>query len=818
MIRTARLFTLIFLSLITAGLLRAQNDCFKDWAYVRTVNVNNVTGGGLLDHQVRLSINTQALIAASKMKPDGSDIRFTLSDCCTELPVWIQSGINTTIVWTRVPSIPASGAVQLRIYYGNPNAPVVEHIDSVMFNMGNDLTGTGPLMSGVTITTQRDTFPIPTKTVRWRIYSGDTARFRLKVANDTNMVTSSSPYFTTPPTPGFYYFDWEGQCVAGGFPGFYSADTMQIMNSCAPAMPCPGSCGDLTYANADLVTFGALDSVTCGAFPSLRVWYRRSAFLDPFVSLTGTEFHRHQAFPASLSGASVLCPGDSALITAQGIGATTYQWYLDGVAIPGAIDTALVVYQEGNYTCVANFGTCRDVFSDTIGITINQPSLNFGRDVTLCTDSSVTLDAGPGFSSYLWSDGSTTQTLVVNASGDYWVQITDTAGCTASDSISLTLHPLPDPVILPSGPVMFCEGDSVMLDAFNTNWYSYYWSQGGATSSNILVTTPGDYYVKVVDMNGCEDSSATVNVSHYPQPVLDLGPDHAFCDGDSVVLSTGTGWASVLWAWGYTGTDYTATFGGAYLASVVDSNGCTDSDTVVVEIFGLPAPQIGPGATVCAGETWPLDAGSGYSQYLWSNGDTTQVIAAGEGGYTVTVTDANGCVAGSNSINIFEYPALNYPVINGNEEGLTSSEVPNYQWNLNGSPIPGATASTLVPDSTGEYTVTTLDPNGCDTLTSNVIYIDIVRGITENDIPEGFSPNGDGINDFFTVLNIGNFPSNSLKVMNRWGQQVYLRQPYDNGFNGRSDQGVDLPDGTYFYILDLGNGETPFSGYLIINR
>lgn len=793
----------------------------KDWAYVRTINLNNITGASLTDFQIRINMDTQSLIAAGKMKADGSDIRFTTDDCCTQTPVWIQSGLNTpnTRVWTRVPAVAPSGVTRINIYYGNPNAAYIEHLDSVMFNIGNDSTGTATIKTGVTITTQEIVFPISVRTVRFKMYSGDTARFKFKIANDTNMVVGTSPFFTTPTTPGFYTYDWEGQVVAGGYPGFYTTDSLRIMNVCSPVLPCPGSCGDLTYGNGDLVVFGALDSNTCGSFPNLRVWYRRSNFIDPFVSFSGAEFDRRQNFPTSYVGPAILCPADTGVITATGIpGALGYQWYRDGVAIVGETDTFMTVDTAGNFYCVANFGQCKDVFSDTTTVTLSAANFDFGDDREMCTDTGATLAAAPGFVSYLWNTGATSATIQVNSNGSYWVQVTDTAGCVGRDTVVMTLHPLPDPVVTASGPLDFCPGDSVVLQAFSPQWFSYSWNTGGVTSANLLVTQPGSYQVEVIDQFGCVDTSASVSVSFLGVPVLDLGPDRSFCDGDSTVLDVGNQWSAVLWAWGYTGTSYTATFSGSYLVSVTDSNGCQDADTIAVQVFNLPEVAVSVGGTVCPGQTWPINATPGFASYLWSNGATTSAIAVGAGRYDVTITDGNGCTDASDSVTVDEFPALSTPVITQGADALFATAAPNYQWYKDGVPIAGATSSAYAPTETGTYLISVIDPNGCDTLFSNAISIVIIRDITQDQVPEGFSPNGDGINDFFEIDNLSFFPGNSLRVVNRWGQDVYVKAPYDNSFGGQSDTGVALPDATYFYILDLGNGKAPLSGYLIINR
>ncbi len=94
------------------------------------------------------------------------------------------------------------------------------------------------------------------------------------------------------------------------------------------------------------------------------------------------------------------------------------------------------------------------------------------------------------------------------------------------------------------------------------------------------------------------------------------------------------------------------------------------------------------------------------------------------------------------------------------------------------------------------------------------------------DIPEGFSPNGDGMNDFWKIDGIENYPNNIVRVFNRWGNIVFEVRGYDNQsrkWTSQSNVGLiigarQVPDGTYFYVIDLGNGGKPISGYIIVNR
>ncbi len=820
--RIRLLSQLILFSLLTFGTTIAQNNCFQDWRYVEGITIQNFLFGTLNDWQVKVTLNTQALISGGKLNADGSDLRFSTSDCCVEMPYWIQSGMNTsaTVIWVRVPQVSANGMTEIKAYYGNPAATTpVSDIDLVHFSLGNDSMGTDTATPGITAATQEYTFPINCTTVRWKIYSGDTMDVKFKVSNDTNMVTGTSPFFTVPSQPGFYSFDWDGAITAGGHPGWFTSTGGNFLNNCTPIIPCPGSCGDVVYQPGDLGVFGALDTDSCGTFPSMRVWYRRRAFVDPGATV-GIEFDRQQAFASFAPNGTSMCFSDTLPMFVNANGAMSYQWFMAGQMIVGATDTAYDASVAGQYYCVATFAnSCQTLTSDTITLQYIAPWLNLGADTLVCTDTGYTLDAGAGYSSYLWDDASTGQTRSVSTSGTYSVTISDSTGCTVSDTIDIVLRANPNPVINPAGPVTVCPGEYVDLSTVSPSWYAYKWLPNGETSGNILVTTPGDYSVVVWDSAFCFDTTAAVTVLNYAQPTIDLGGDYAICDGDSVVLDAGAGWASYNWPNGSSAQTLPVYTTGSYIAIVTDTNSCTVRDTANVLVSPIPVVDLGPSDSICANTVVTLDAGSGWSSVAWMNGATTNTLAAtAPGAYFVTVTDSTGCPGTSPILYLMAIPAGANPVIVQNGDALESTVASSYQWYLNGNPLTGADQQSYVFTEAGDYHVVIPDPSGClaSPLMSNTITI--IFGITADQIPQGFSPNGDNINDVFEIENIDQYPNSSLTVLNRWGSEVYENKPYDNTFSGLSSDGKELPDGTYFYILDLGNNEDIFKGYLIINR
>ncbi|MDP4586836.1 MAG: gliding motility-associated C-terminal domain-containing protein, partial [Flavobacteriales bacterium] len=122
---------------------------------------------------------------------------------------------------------------------------------------------------------------------------------------------------------------------------------------------------------------------------------------------------------------------------------------------------------------------------------------------------------------------------------------------------------------------------------------------------------------------------------------------------------------------------------------------------------------------------------------------------------------------------------------------------------------------------TDTITYIACDPfNACD----SAIIVVQVECFIDLIIPQAISPNGDGINDVFEIIGLEDYPGNRLSVYNRWGRLVFEQDEYDNSFDGHSQDALTLgngllPEGTYFFVLDLGGaGIKPVKGYIYINR
>ena len=243
---------------------------------------------------------------------------------------------------------------------------------------------------------------------------------------------------------------------------------------------------------------------------------------------------------------------------------------------------------------------------------------------------------------------------------------------------------------------------------------SVLWSTG-SNDTAIAVSTPGLYYVDVVDANGCSTSDSVVVSNHAATP-LALANSQLICVESNAILTADTGFVSYDWSTGSMNNSTSVSQAGTYYLSATDANGCTTSDSIEVSYF-FPAADLGIDLTVCVDDTATFTADIAYTSFLWSNGDTTSFINTNVAGtYTVTTTDTAGCVT-SDSVVLSNHPVNQ--VVLGNDTLVcdfggsmlldAGSAGVTYLWN------DGSNGSTLSAQANGLYSVICTDANGCST-------------------------------------------------------------------------------------------------------
>jgi hypothetical protein len=362
--------------------------------------------------------------------------------------------------------------------------------------------------------------------------------------------------------------------------------------------------------------------------------------------------------------------------------------------------------------------TITDIFgctaTDSIDVIFNPlPVVNLGPDAFICGGTQFTIDAGSGFSGYLWSDGSQNQTLDITTAGLYSVIVTDANGCAGTDDIILGILPS----VSLGADINLCDGATATLDP-GTGFNSYLWDDGSVTQT-IDVLVSGTYTVTVTDVNGCENSDM-ITVNFVPLANVNLGNDLMFCSGSSALLDAGPGFASYLWEDGSLNQTHVVSQSGTYMVTVTNIGGCSDTDTISVTVNPSPIVSLGNDTTVCAGSQVTLDAGPGFSSYQWLGGSSQQtLVVTSTNNYFVLVTDANGC-SGSDDIDVIFNAPVPVPTITQVSNTMYSSSPTGNQWYSNpGGLIAGATDSSYSPGQNGTYYVIVTDANGCESLPSS---------------------------------------------------------------------------------------------------
>ena len=424
----------------------------------------------------------------------------------------------------------------------------------------------------------------------------------------------------------------------------------------------------------------------------------------------------------TISGSSSFCQGDNTTLTASG--ASTYVWN------NGSSNTSITVNNAGTYTVTGtDANNCTNTATKTVTVnpTYDIPlshsicqdeSYNFyGQNITtagtythtlqtvngcdsvltltltvkslptpsisgntsFCEGENTMLTANGG-NSYLWSNGSTSNSINVSQSGVYTVTATNAEGCSTTANITVTVNPLPNVTI--SGNNSFCQGGDVQLTATGASTYEW---NNGSTNTAITVNNAGTYTVTGTDANGCS-STATKTIT--VNPTYNIPLTHSICQGES-----------------YNFYGQNLTTAGTYTHTLQTVNGCDSVLTLTLTVKSLPTPSISGNSTICEGESTTLTANGGAT-YLWSNGSTSNSTSVSQSGvYTVTATNVEGCSAiTSATVTVNPLPNVsisgNSSFCQGDNTTLTVTGANSYVWNN------GSTDASITVNNAGTYTVT----------------------------------------------------------------------------------------------------------------
>lgn len=548
-------------------------------------------------------------------------------------------------------------------------------------------------------------------------------------------------------------------------------------------------------------------------------------------------------------------------------GMITYSWSTQtGNIVSGNTTSMPVVNGGGIYTLLVTNPSNGCTVQDSV-LVFQDPDLPVASiqdaDTLTCIVSEISLlvniQASNPNVTYVWStangsilSGGTSLTPVVNGPGTYTFTLTDPAtGCVTSDEVIVMENTfIPDVMIL-TPDTLTCLVLQTDLTAEPVNYagaLNYSWSTttgtilGSSTVNPAVAGAPGIYILEwTVPENGCTNSSSLTVLENITPPTADAGPDAGLpCDGTDLQLdgTASFGQGTLTYSWSSMngsilsgGTTALPLIGqaGTYLLSIVDgSNGCVDTDSVVITSTGSGTAAFNLIPPVCGtpGQFSLLPTGGVPPVVMTIQGvsgsfSPGQTIPLAAGTWPVSVTDGSGCVFDT----IITMPAsqdlfLTAPSLITLSPGSTAqinltvnvpaAQISSVVW----TPNTGLTATSdplvwqvsVTESTTYQVTVTTVD--GCSAQAD--IQVEITTDPPVLFIPNAFSPNdANGINDvFFPSSRPGTITSvKNMAIYDRWGNAMFLRTDFppddaDYGWDGRfRDRQMD--PGVYIYVIEV---------------
>jgi gliding motility-associated-like protein len=585
--------------------------------------------------------------------------------------------------------------------------------------------------------------------------------------------------------------------------------------------------GNISGANTATLTIDPAMTADAGTDYTVMISGACPSVTSANVSLTINTAPVITVLPADQS----VCEGSSVTFTVVATGTgLSYQWrrgivnMTDNATVSGTTTSSMTIApvaltdQGTNYNVVIT-GTCPSaVTSADIALTIQPSPIITVQPLaqTVCEGGAATFTVtaiGAGLT-YQWRQGSnnmvdgarisgaTTTTLTIDpvlaadAALDYNVVVTGTCPATSVD-VALNVNTAPVITVQPVNQTV-CPGDAATfaVTATGSN-LTYQWRTGttnlvnggnisGATTSTLVIdpvdASDAAANYNVVVTGSCPTAATSANASlilNTPAAITVQAVNQSVCEGSAVtfnVTATGTG-LTYQWRRGTTNLVNGGTISGATTASltinpvdntdagnnynVVVSGTCPGSVTSVnytLDVNGVPVAVASANTDLCVGTAIALNAESvSGATYSWS----------GPNGYT---SDAQNPVIGS-----------------------------------------------AATSNSGTYTLV-VTRNGCTATDDVAVLVLDDCDIVAISIPEGFSPNGDNINDILVINGIENYTDNKFMIFNRWGDEVFEGDSYANTWDGKGPNGEILPVGVYFYILELGDGSEDKKGTIYLNR
>ncbi|HLW29938.1 MAG TPA: gliding motility-associated C-terminal domain-containing protein [Brumimicrobium sp.] len=440
-----------------------------------------------------------------------------------------------------------------------------------------------------------------------------------------------------------------------------------------------------------------------------------------------------------------------------------------------------------------------------------------------------------------WNSGAITQAEIAienmntqSSGNDFAIDdISFRPQCLYTDQVTITIPPGPEVTVNPTEEI--CEGEEIALTATSPNPnLTFYWSPGNLTGSTILVSPAQQttYTVIGTDPDGCESQPKTVAVNINPIPVLSFDGDELICEGSTgdIEVTSTVPQTDFLWTENNSTSPNISVQPNStttYEVTATTPKGCVAVGEYVIEVLEELEVEISGNTVFCEGDENNLQANANLTgtTFLWmprnESGDTL-LTSINDLGWVYLEGTHPICGVATDSIQLVlgEQPVVSIPdsitLCLGDEATvIAESSIPNsdFTWfpgNLSG-------ASQIISSEESNYFYVQANAGGCQSeLDSIFVTINTMCDIT---VPNVFTPNNDGINDFFKLGDTDGMESLECVILNRWGNLVFESKVPSFEWDGTDRNGNKLNDGTYFYKINAkstGGDELEKTGFVQI--
>ncbi|WP_181369524.1 T9SS type B sorting domain-containing protein [Flavobacterium album] len=673
-------------------------------------------------------------------------------------------------------------------------------------------------------------------------------------------VLATGTSYTTPvitATTTYYAEAANGTCVSARQPVTVTVNALPTINSANPAVVCAGQAATISVGTPTPATINWYSTATGGTILGTG-----NSFTTPVLNASTTYYAEAVNAEGCTSAArtSILvtvtplptatvttpvatCSGSTATLQATPSAGATITWYTSAtggtaVGTGNSFTTPAITAGTTYYAEPAN-GTCISTTRKAVSITISaSPTLTVTTPPTLCGPGTATLQATPSAGTVNWYTTATGGTLigtgnsitspVVNTTTTFYAEAVSVCTSATRQPVTVTVNGLPTITSTSNGVI--CETGSTTIGAVPSsgtiNWYAA--ATGGtvlATGQSFttpVLTATTTYYAEVVSPGGCISATRTaVEARVVPLPTLTVTATVDVCGQVRATLEGIPSDGTINWYDAPTGGHLVGT-GNTIQSPVITgdrtfyaeavNNGCTSATREAVNVIYHFLPTLGPDEDVlfCEGGNVDLDAGVTGVTYLWSTTETTKTITISAAGtYSVVVTTPDGCTASKEfTASMRTAPDISTVIVRSADAlvVMVGNDPENYEYSLDNGPYQNS--PNFYDLRNGYHTVSVVSNSGCgeDTYTFLVFVI-----------PKFFTPNGDSINEEFTLQGMNQFPEITVDIFDRYGKLITVLNRRNRGWDGTFN-GHRLPATDYWYVIKLNDITPEIKGHFSLLR